>query len=206
MLHESDRKKLHTDEEEEEGQKEVNGNQESDETGEGKTEELDPNEGRKKERQNDEDDKEEEKEIRRRVAKRGKQPMSKLGMSKEGRQLDADYHDYDYDYHQNLAILRTIWDYKSKTGDFPNPPSIELLDFIMYSLPNLKISREKLAKKIITFKNNYNDAWELDGDNPDLDRPVDREIFNLSMRLWGEDFMMTGNGNSEENNVVYARM
>uniref|UniRef100_M1DLB6 Glabrous enhancer-binding protein-like DBD domain-containing protein n=1 Tax=Solanum tuberosum TaxID=4113 RepID=M1DLB6_SOLTU len=185
MLHENDHKKLRTDEEE--GQKEVDGNQESDETGEGKTEGLDPNEGRKKERPNDLDEKEEEKERRRRrVAIKGKQPMYKLGMSKEGRQSDADYYDYDCDYHQNLAILRTIWDYKSKTGDFPYPPSIELLDFIMYSLPNLKISREKLAKKIIAFKNNYNDAWELDEDNPGLDRPVDREMFNLSMRLWGD--------------------
>ncbi|KAH0651475.1 hypothetical protein KY284_031387 [Solanum tuberosum] len=194
MLLENGRNRLRTDDEEEEeggGQKEAdgqNGNQESDETEEGKTEELDPNGGRKRKRQNDEDgdNEEEEEKERRRAAKRGKQPMSKLGMWKEGRQSDADYYDYDCDYHQNLAILRTIWDYKSKTGDFPNPPSIKLLDFIMYSLPILKISREKLVKKIIAFKNNYNDAWELDRDYPGLDRPVDREIFNLSMRLWGD--------------------
>lgn len=140
--------------------------EESDETGEGKTEELDPNEDEKERR-------------RRRAVKKGKQSMS-------GRQSDADYYDYDYDYNQSLAILRSMWDYKSKTGDFPYPPSIELLNFIMYSIPNLTISREKLVKKITTFKNNYNDAWELDGDNPGLDRPVDREIFNLSMRLWGD--------------------
>ncbi|KAH0651478.1 hypothetical protein KY284_031390 [Solanum tuberosum] len=111
--------------------------------------------------------------------------MSKLGISKEGRQSDADYYDYDCDYHQNLAILRTMCDYKSESGDSTHPPSLKLLDFIMYSLPNLKISREKLAKKIIAFKNNYNDPWELDGDNPGLDRPVDRDIFNWSKQLWG---------------------
>ncbi|KAG5614800.1 hypothetical protein H5410_014624 [Solanum commersonii] len=98
-----------------------NFHQESNETEEEKIKELDPNEGRKKECQNDEEngdnEKEEEKERRRRrIAETGKQPMCKLGMSKEERQSDADYYDYDCDYHQNLAILRTIWDYKSKTG------------------------------------------------------------------------------------------
>ncbi|MCD7459476.1 hypothetical protein HAX54_040984 [Datura stramonium] len=53
----------------------------------------------------------------------------------------------------------------------------------------MKKRNEKLLKKettnIIAFENNFNVFWELDGDNPDMARPIDREIFDLSMRLWG---------------------
>ncbi|MCD7458888.1 hypothetical protein HAX54_039483 [Datura stramonium] len=55
----------------------------------------------------------------------------------------------------------------------------------MDSIPYLKILGEDLTEKIIAFENNFYVVWELDGDNPEMAHRVDREIFDLSMRLWG---------------------
>ncbi|MCD7463917.1 hypothetical protein HAX54_051695 [Datura stramonium] len=99
-------------------------------------------------------------------------------------ELTSDYH-HDADDHQDLAILKSIWHFNCNNGNVPYPHSDVLHNHIMDSIPNLKILREDLTEKIIAFENNFNVVWELDGDNPEMAHPVYREIFDLSMLLWG---------------------
>ncbi|OIT27062.1 hypothetical protein A4A49_23849 [Nicotiana attenuata] len=91
---------------------------------------------------------------------------------------------YDED-HQVLAILKSMWHFNCNNGYFPYPTSDELHNHIMDSVSNLKILGEDLTNKIIALEDNFNTVRDLDGDNPDGDRPIHREIFDLSMQLWG---------------------
>ncbi|CAN4102782.1 unnamed protein product [Withania somnifera] len=84
----------------------------------------------------------------------------------------------------------SIWNFKFNYGHFPYPHSEELHNHIIHSIPNLQIGGEHLTDKIMELENNFNISWELEGDNPQMERPVDREIYDLSMSLWG---------NSEDN-------
>ncbi|PHT43876.1 hypothetical protein CQW23_17901 [Capsicum baccatum] len=70
-------------------------------------------------------------------------------------------------------------------GNIPHPPSLDLINHIMNAIPDLQISREELREKIIVYKENFNKVRELQGDNRDMDRPVDDEFFDLRMLLWG---------------------
>ncbi|MCD7458886.1 hypothetical protein HAX54_039481 [Datura stramonium] len=163
----------------------------------------------------DDEEEEEDEEEDRKAAKKGKRPMSEICKLKsivprfsnfeEGGPSDTpegnhdsakdnteltdhelinDYH-YDDDHHQDLAILKSIWHFNCNNGYVPYPHSDVLHNHIMDSIPYLKILGEDLTEKIIAFENNFNVVWELDGDNPEMAHPVDREIFDLSMRLWG---------------------
>lgn len=98
--------------------------------------------------------------------------------------------DDNYDYHRDLAILRSMWQFKCNNGDLPYAHSDELHNYIMDSIPNLKILGNDLTEKIGELEENFYTARMLDGDNPEMPEPIEREIFDFSMRLWG---------NSEDN-------
>ncbi|KAM3302423.1 hypothetical protein P3S67_016925 [Capsicum chacoense] len=62
----------------------------------------------------------------------------------------------DYDYNQDLAILKSIYHYHSNHGVFPYPPySEKFLDYIETSIPNLKCRGQELETKIITLEQHF---------------------------------------------------
>ncbi|KAM3302432.1 hypothetical protein P3S67_016934 [Capsicum chacoense] len=118
------------------------------------------------------DKEEDEEERRRRATEKGKT------LSEHG-EIEF-YIGYDAD-HLDVAILKSILDFNSHYGDIPHPPSLDLINHIMNAIPDLQISREELREKIIVYKENFNEVRELQGDNPDIDQPVDDEFFELCM-------------------------
>ncbi|KAF3644243.1 hypothetical protein FXO38_20268 [Capsicum annuum] len=133
---------------------------------------------------NEEEEEEEEEEVedakerRRRAAEKQKQQVS------EQLSVTEYYVDYDADP-LDVAILRSILDFKCHYGYPPHPPSLDLIYHIMTSVPDLEISREELREKIIANKENFNKVRKLEGDNPQIDQPIDLEFFDLCMRIWG---------------------
>ncbi|PHU13145.1 hypothetical protein BC332_20075 [Capsicum chinense] len=133
----------------------------------------------------EEQEEEEEEEVedakerkRRRATKKQKQQVS------EQLSVTEYYVDYDADP-LDVAILRSILDFKCHYGYSPHPPSLDLIYHIMTSVPDLEISREELREKIIAYKENFNKVRKLEGDNPQMDQPIDLEFFDLCMRIWG---------------------
>uniref|UniRef100_A0A3Q7HF32 Glabrous enhancer-binding protein-like DBD domain-containing protein n=1 Tax=Solanum lycopersicum TaxID=4081 RepID=A0A3Q7HF32_SOLLC len=127
------------------------------------------------------EDDEDEEEERRRAAEKGKQPMSDGG----GISI-TELHDEDEDHHLDLAILKAMCDYECIIRNSPQLSSFNnRLVYVKDSFPDLKMSREALEEKIIALCKNFNDVREQLGDDPRMDRPIDREIFNLSMIIWG---------------------
>ncbi|XP_019233944.1 PREDICTED: high mobility group nucleosome-binding domain-containing protein 5-like [Nicotiana attenuata] len=192
-----------------------NDNQDTEQQENGNQESEQDNEGENDENQEENDNEEEEEaevdeEEKRKADEKGKRPMSEICKFKfivpkfskfekggpsdtpEGRdqtqQNDNDQlnneDQYDED-HQVLAILKSMWHFNCNNGYFPYPTSDELHNHIMDSVSNLKILGEDLTNKIIALEDNFNTVRDLDGDNPDGDRPIHREIFDLSMQLWG---------------------
>ncbi|KAM3396187.1 hypothetical protein P3S68_005193 [Capsicum galapagoense] len=141
--------------------------------------EEDDNEEEEEEEEEEEVEDEEERR-RRRAAEKGKQQVSEQG----GLSVTEYYVDYDADP-LDVAILRSILDFKCHYGYSPHPPSLDLIYHIMTAVPHLEISREELREKIIAYKENFNKVRKLEGDNPQMDRPIDQEYFDLCMRIWG---------------------
>nr|XP_016453452.1 PREDICTED: protein PFC0760c-like [Nicotiana tabacum] len=206
-----------------------NGNQESEQDNEEASENDENQEENDREGEEESEVDEEEK---RKANEKGKRPMSEICKLKfmipkfskfekggpsdtpEGDQTQEDdandqlnnedqYNDDDEDEdHQVLAILKSIWHFNCNNGYFPYPTSDELHNHIMDSVTNLKILGEDLTNKIIALEDNFNTVRALDGDNPDTDRPIHREIFNLSMRLWGNSEDQIGNV-EQQNQELY---
>uniref|UniRef100_K4CH82 Uncharacterized protein n=1 Tax=Solanum lycopersicum TaxID=4081 RepID=K4CH82_SOLLC len=91
----------------------------------------------------------------------------------------------DHDYHRDLNILIAMYDFKLNNGHLPYPHADELHNHIMDLMPDLNILGDDLTVKITAFEDDFNTALILDGDNPEMAQPIEREIFNLSKQLWG---------------------
>ncbi|OIT20913.1 hypothetical protein A4A49_38821 [Nicotiana attenuata] len=112
----------------------------------------------------------------------------------------SNYEDYlnddDYDYDQDLAILKSLYHYYFNHGVIPHPSSEELIHYIQASIPNLKIRGQGLVNKILMLERNFLTLWKMAGYYyPEITHPVYAEIFHLSMGLWGnyEDYyILTG--------------
>ncbi|KAM3222772.1 hypothetical protein P3L10_022042 [Capsicum annuum] len=61
-----------------------------------------------------------------------------------------------------------MWKFKCNSGSFPNPPSVQLINHIMNSIPNLKISRAEVRAKIKEFEDTFYEVRQMDGDNPEM--------------------------------------
>ncbi|KAH0747419.1 hypothetical protein KY285_009076 [Solanum tuberosum] len=131
----------------------------------------------------------------RRAAEKRKQPMSckcELMVREffdfeqgESSNTHEDETHSDIDDHRDLVILKSMWDFKKFNGDFPHPPSDKLLKYILFSITNFKLLKEYLKMKIMEFESNFKDIIQMDGDNPEMNRPIDRETFHLCKLLWG---------------------
>ncbi|WMV39832.1 hypothetical protein MTR67_033217 [Solanum verrucosum] len=131
--------------------------------------------------EDDEEEDEEERRRRRRAAEKGKQPMGDQG----GISI-TELNDEDEDHHLDLAILKAMCDYECIIRNSPQLPTFNnRLVYVKDSFPDLKMSREALEEKIIALCKSFNDVREQLGDDPEMTRPIDREIFNLSMIIWG---------------------
>ncbi|KAG5597776.1 hypothetical protein H5410_039008 [Solanum commersonii] len=129
----------------------------------------------------EEEDEEERRRRRRRAAEKGKQPMGD-----EGGISITELNDEDEDHHLDLAILKAMCDYECIIRNSPQLPTFNSrLVYVKDSFPDLKMSREALEEKIIALRKSFNDVREQLGDDPEMTRPIDREIFNLSMIIWG---------------------
>uniref|UniRef100_M1DXQ7 Uncharacterized protein n=1 Tax=Solanum tuberosum TaxID=4113 RepID=M1DXQ7_SOLTU len=139
----------------------------------------------------------------RRAAEKGKQPMSCKCEAMvceffdfeqgESSKTNEDETHSDIDDHRDLAILRSMWNFKNINGDFPHPPSDKLLKYILLSIPKFKLIKEYLKMKIMEFESNFKDIIQMDGDNPEMNRPIDRETFHLCKLLWGNQQQRRGN-------------
>ncbi|PHT43877.1 hypothetical protein CQW23_17902 [Capsicum baccatum] len=94
----------------------------------------------------------------------------------------------DYDYNQDLAILKFIYHYHSNHGVVPYPRySEKSIDYIETSVPNLKYHGQELATKIITLEQHFltpmNKAARM-GYYPEIIHHVSQQIFSLCMALW----------------------
>ncbi|PHT98871.1 hypothetical protein BC332_32199 [Capsicum chinense] len=92
-----------------------------------------------------------------------------------------DYFDEDHLY---LAILRAMWKFKCNIGNLANPPSVQLINHIMNSIPNLKISKAEVREKIKEFEDTFYEVRQMNVDNPAMHQLMDQEIFYLFMQLW----------------------
>ncbi|PHT43884.1 hypothetical protein CQW23_17909 [Capsicum baccatum] len=94
----------------------------------------------------------------------------------------------DYDYNQDLAILKSIYHYHSNHGVVPYPPySEKFIDYIETSVPNLKCRGQALATKIITLEQHFLTLMNMaarTGYYPEIIHPVSQQIFFLCMALW----------------------
>ncbi|KAH0711703.1 hypothetical protein KY290_007342 [Solanum tuberosum] len=94
----------------------------------------------------------------------------------------------EYDYDHDLAILKSIYYYFFNHGVIPYPYSENFIDYIEASIPNLKFYGQKLVTKIVALEHQFFSIMEMTaraGHYPDIIHPVFREIFYLSMGLWG---------------------
>ncbi|KAH0777786.1 hypothetical protein KY290_009197 [Solanum tuberosum] len=131
----------------------------------------------------------------RRAAEKGKQPMSCKCEpmvreyfnfeQRESSKTNEDETHSDINDHRDLAILRSMWNFKNINGNSPHPPSDKLLKYILFSIPKFKLIKEYLKMKIMEFESNFKDIIQMDGDNPEMNRPIDRETFHLCKLLWG---------------------
>jgi len=90
-----------------------------------------------------------------------------------------------------------MWNFKNINGDFPHPPSDKLLKYILFSIPKFKLIKEYLKMKIMEFESNFKDIIQMDGDNPEMNRTIDRETFHLCNLLWGNQQQQLG-GNQQQ--------
>uniref|UniRef100_M1E154 Uncharacterized protein n=1 Tax=Solanum tuberosum TaxID=4113 RepID=M1E154_SOLTU len=132
------------------------------------------------------------------VEERGKRPMSESyelkpinkptfsnleqGGTSENESMKEDEYDYDLD----LAILKSIYHYFFNHGVIPYPYSENFINYIEASISNLKFHGQELVTKILALEHQFFSIMEITaGHYPDIIHPVFREIFYLSMGLWG---------------------
>uniref|UniRef100_M1DU81 Uncharacterized protein n=1 Tax=Solanum tuberosum TaxID=4113 RepID=M1DU81_SOLTU len=157
---------------------------------------------RNKERENEESfnqflDEETRKQVKLQAVKKGKRPMSELyeiqhivpAFSNPGLGAGAseNVEEEAYDYDQDLAILKSMYQYCfNHGGKIPYPISRELINYIEALVPNLKVRGQELETKIVMLENNFLAVMTMAGGfDPDKIHPVYSEIFYLSMGLWG---------------------
>ncbi|PHU13153.1 hypothetical protein BC332_20083 [Capsicum chinense] len=82
----------------------------------------------------------------------------------------------DYDYNQDLAILKSIYHYHSNRGVVPyHPYSEKFLDYIETSIPNLKCRGQELETKIITLEQHFSTVMNMAarmGYYPEIIHPI----------------------------------
>ncbi|KAH0672908.1 hypothetical protein KY290_025189 [Solanum tuberosum] len=166
------------------------GNQES-----GGGEDGENDENQEDDNNEEEEEEEEEEERIRRAAEKGKQPMSSKCEPMESEFLKMEHGESsnppedelptDIEDHRDLAILRSMWNFKNMNGNLPDTPSDKLLKHMLFSNPNFKLPKEYLKMKIIEFHSNFEDVIQMDGPNPEMTRTIAREIFHLCKLLWG---------------------
>uniref|UniRef100_M1DLI0 Uncharacterized protein n=1 Tax=Solanum tuberosum TaxID=4113 RepID=M1DLI0_SOLTU len=156
---------------------------------------------RNKEQENEESfnqflDDENRKQEKLQAVKKGKRPMSELyefqhivpAFSNPGLEAGTSENvEEDYDYDQDLAILKSMYQYCfNHGGKIPYPISRELINYIEALVPNLKVRGQELETKIVMLENNFLAVMTMAGGfDPDKIHPVYREFFYLSMGLWG---------------------
>ncbi|KAK6785538.1 hypothetical protein RDI58_018993 [Solanum bulbocastanum] len=92
----------------------------------------------------------------------------------------------NYDYYQDLAILKSIYHYFFNHGVIPYPNYSEhFINYIEASIPNLKFCGLALKTKIILLEKRFLAILKIAGYDPNIINPIHCEIFNLSMGLWG---------------------
>uniref|UniRef100_M1DHZ6 Uncharacterized protein n=1 Tax=Solanum tuberosum TaxID=4113 RepID=M1DHZ6_SOLTU len=92
----------------------------------------------------------------------------------------------NYDYYQDVAILKSIYHYFFNHGVIPYPNySKNFINYIEASIPNLKFSGRTLKTKIIMLERRFLSILKIVGYDPNIINPIHREIFHLSMGLWG---------------------
>ncbi|KAK6785527.1 hypothetical protein RDI58_018982 [Solanum bulbocastanum] len=92
----------------------------------------------------------------------------------------------NYDYYKDVAILKSIYHYFFNHGVIPYPNYSEnFINYIEASIPNLKIHGLALKAKIILLEKRFLTILKIAGYNPNIINPIHREIFDLSMGLWG---------------------
>ncbi|KAH0669903.1 hypothetical protein KY285_025519 [Solanum tuberosum] len=171
-------------------------NQNSEGNGSGNQESGGGEDGENDENQEDDFKEEEEEEERiRRAAEKGKQPMSCKCEPMEREFLKMEHGESsnppedelptDIEDHWDLAILKSMWNFKNMNGNLPDTPSDKLLKHILFSNPNFKLPKEYLKMKIIEFHSNFEDVIQMDGPNPEMTRTIAREVFHLCKLLWG---------------------
>ncbi|WMV29402.1 hypothetical protein MTR67_022787 [Solanum verrucosum] len=133
------------------------------------------------------------------VDRKGKRPMSELyelkpivpmfsNLEKGGTSENELKEEDEYDYDQDLAILKSMYHYYFNNGS-ANPYSIskEMINYINDLIPNLKFHRQTLTTKILLLQHNFSIVWEMVGGYyPEIIHPVYREIFNLCVGLWAD--------------------
>lgn len=104
------------------------------------------------------------------------------GGTSENESMKEDEYDYDLD----LAILKSIYHYFFNHGVIPYPYSENFINYIEASISNLKFHGQELVTKILALEHQFFSIMEITaGHYPDIIHPVFREIFYLSMGLWG---------------------
>ncbi|KAK6784140.1 hypothetical protein RDI58_017594 [Solanum bulbocastanum] len=92
----------------------------------------------------------------------------------------------NYDYYQDVAILKSIYHYFFNHGVIPYPNYSEnFINYIEVSIPNLKFRGQALKTKNILLERHFLTILKIVGYNPNIINPIHREIFDLSMGLWG---------------------
>ncbi|KAK4733646.1 hypothetical protein R3W88_007907 [Solanum pinnatisectum] len=92
----------------------------------------------------------------------------------------------NYDYYQDVAILMSIYHYFFNHGLIPYPNYLEnFINNIEASIANLKFRGQTLKSKIIILERHFLFILRIAGYDPNIINPIHREIFDLSMGLWG---------------------
>ncbi|KAG5594851.1 hypothetical protein H5410_036083 [Solanum commersonii] len=92
----------------------------------------------------------------------------------------------NYDYYQDVTILKSIYHYFFNHGVIPYPNYSEnFINYIEASISNLKFRGQALKTKIILLKRHFLFILRIAGYDPNIINPIHREIFDLSMGLWG---------------------
>uniref|UniRef100_M1DFP1 Uncharacterized protein n=1 Tax=Solanum tuberosum TaxID=4113 RepID=M1DFP1_SOLTU len=90
----------------------------------------------------------------------------------------------NYDYYQDVAILKSIYHYFFNHGVIPYPNYSEnFINYIDSSIPNLKFHGLALKAKIILLEKRFLTILKIVGYDPNIINPIQREIFDLSMGL-----------------------
>ncbi|KAK4713396.1 hypothetical protein R3W88_019303 [Solanum pinnatisectum] len=91
-----------------------------------------------------------------------------------------------YTRRNDIAILKSIYHYFFNHGVIPYPNySDNFVNYIETSIPNLKFRGQALKTKIILLERRFVTILKIAGYDPNIINLIYREIFDLSMGLWG---------------------